>query len=283
MQVFRTIQELRPLLDAARDQGKSVGMVGTSGAMHQGHQSLIRRAGAENDVNLLCWMGTRPTHTFNTGSKISYDRDENRDFRIAEEAGAELLFAPASADLYPRRPMTRVTLPEMSTDVPHLEDPAHLDNICRAMCKLWNLIGPCRNYFGEKDWQQLVMFQRLAEDLFFPVEVIGSPTIRDDDGLATSSRNGQLSAEDRKTAPIIYRALCEARDAAQAGSARTATELQRIFTGVIGGRAEVRYFNAVESDTMRVLDELSGSVRLLASIQLGSTRLLDNLGLQLPG
>ena len=283
MQVYRSAKEMRAVLDAARDQGKSVGMVGTSGAMHAGHQSLITRSARENDVNLLFWGGSKVELSFNTGSKISYDRDEGRDFRLAEEAGAQILFAPPGTDMYPRRPMTKVSVPEMSVDVPHLEDPRHLDNICAAMCKLWNWIGPCRNYFGEKDWQQLVMFQRLAADLFFPVEVIGSPTIRDEDGLAKSSRNSQLSPEHRAVAPVIYHALCEARDAAQAGSARTAAELEKIFKGVIGDKAEIRYFNAVESDTMKVLDELKGSVRLLASIQLGSTRLLDNLGVELPG
>lgn len=282
MEVYRTAKEMRAVLDAARDRGQRVGLVGTSGAMHAGHQSLIRRSADENDVNVLFWGGSRVPHGYDTGSKISYDRDEDRDFKLAQEAGAQLLFAPAGPDLYPQRPMTKVSLPEMSLDVPHLEDPAHLDNICRAMCKLWNLIGPCRNYFGEKDWQQLVMFQRLASDLFFPIEVLGSPTIRDDDGLAKSSRNAQLTPEDRAIAPIIYRALSEAREAAQSRSARTAAEVEKIFTGAIGGRAEIRYFNAVESDTMKVLDELKGSVRLLASIQLGSTRLLDNVGVELP-
>ena len=281
MEIFRSIKDIRKVLDAARDQGRRVGMVGTSGAMHGGHQSLIVRSGAENDVNVLCWMGTKADVNYTVGSSISYDRDENRDFKLAAEAGAQLVFAPHGNDMYPRRPMTRVTLPEMSSDVPHLEDPRHLDNICLAMCKLWNWIGPCRNYFGEKDWQQLVMFQRLAADLFYPVEVIGSPTIREEDGLAKSSRNGQLGPEDRAVAPVIYHALCEARDAAQAGSAKTAQDLEKIFTGVVGDKAQIRYFTAVQSDTMKVLDELAGSVRLLASIQLGSTRLLDNLGVEL--
>jgi pantoate--beta-alanine ligase len=281
MEVYRTAREMRAVLDAARREGKSVGMVGTSGAIHQGHQSLIRRA-AQHDVNILFWGGSGETHDFASASTISYKREESRDFPLAEEAGAQILFAPPGTHLYPRRPMTRVSLPEMSTDVPHLEDPRHLDTIGLAMCKLWNLIGPCTNYFGEKDWQQLVLFQRLAEDLFFPVEVLGSPTIRDADGLATSSRNSQLSPEHRAVAPVIYQALLAAQAAGQGGGAKTAAELEEVFRGVVGDKAQVRYFTAVESSTMKVLDELKGSVRLLASIQLGDTRLLDNVGIELP-
>jgi pantoate--beta-alanine ligase len=175
--------------------------------------------------------------------------------------------------------MTKVSLPAMSSEVPHLEDPAHLDLIAYTMCKLWNMVGPCRNYFGEKDWQQLVMFQRLASDLFYPVEVLGSPTIREADGLALSSRNSQLAPEDRATAPVLFHALCEARDRARDGSAGIAAELEKVFAAAVGDRARICYFVAVESDTMRPVDKLIGPVRLLASIQLGDTRLLDNLGL----
>ena len=145
------------------------------------------------------------------------------------------------------------------------------------MCKLWNMFGPCRNYFGEKDWQQLVMFVRLAEDLEYPVEVVGAPTIREDDGVAVSSRNSQLTPEQRAVAPVLYRALCAARDAALAG-ATTAAAVEQVFTDTVDGAAAIQYFAVVDGPTMTPLDELSGEVRLLASIGLGDTRLLDNIG-----
>ena len=169
----------------------------------------------------------------------------------------------------------------MSSGVPHLEDPAHLDLIAMVMCKLWNMFGACRAYFGEKDWQQLVMYQRLADDLCWPVEVIGCPTIRDDDGVAVSSRNAQLTDEQRAFAPALYRALCECRDAALGGT-RSAAELEQRFVAAVGAPDCVRYFTVVEAGTMAPLDVASGSVRLLASIQLGTVRLLDNLGVELP-
>ncbi len=169
MQLIRTVPDLRAVLDPARERGQNIGMVGTSGGMHQGHQSLIRRAAAENDLTALYWGGAPADMSWREpGSTIAYERDAGHDFPLAEEAGCDILFAPPGEVMFPRAPMTTVTLPAMSIGFPQLEDPAHLDLIALAMCKLWNMFGPCRNYFGEKDWQQLVMFQRLAEDLEFP-------------------------------------------------------------------------------------------------------------------
>lgn len=277
MEIIRTTAELRAVLDPLRGQGKRVGAAGTSGAMHDGHLSLIRRSVKENDVNLLFWGGAPSDLDWKKASG-GYERDPARDFPLAEAAGADYLFAPSAAEMYKRRPITEVSLPAMSRDVPHLEDPAHLDNIAKAMCKLWNMIGPCRMYFGEKDWQQLVMFQRLASDLDFPVEVPGCPTIRDADGLATSSRNSQLSAEDRARAPIFYKALL-AVDAAAKGGETSVAALEAVFRGAIGDVGTIRYFTVVENDAMTPLTQVAGPSRVLASLQLGETRLLDNIGI----
>jgi pantoate--beta-alanine ligase len=143
------------------------------------------------------------------------------------------------------------------------------------------MFGPCRNYFGEKDWQQLVMFVRLTEDLEFPVEIIGCPTVREDDGVAVSSRNAQLTLDQRAVAPVLYRALCASRDAALAGAAGTAAAVEQVFTDTVDGAAAIQYFAVVDGPTMTPLDDLSGSVRILGSIALGDTRLLDNIGVEL--
>jgi pantoate--beta-alanine ligase len=282
MDLYRTVAELRELLDGERARGRQIGMVGTSGGMHEGHQSLIRRAAEENDVTALYWGGGGGEVSLDwQASTIAYERDASHDFPLAEAAGCDILFAPSSDVMFPREPMTKVSLPAMSSGFPQLEDPGHLDLIALAMCKLWNMFGPCRNYFGEKDWQQLVMFQRLADDLAYPVEVLGCPTVREDDGVAVSSRNAQLSPEQRAVAPVLYRALCAARDAAVAGTRSTA-QLEKVFAAGIDDPDSIQYFAAVEADTMAPLDELRGSVRLLASIELGPVRLLDNLGIELP-
>jgi pantoate--beta-alanine ligase len=283
VELIRTVADLRARLDPERAAGKRVGMVGTSGGMHQGHQSLVRRAAADNDITALYWGGAPADLTaWHSGSTFAYERDAGHDWPLAEEAGCDILFAPPADVLFPRAPATTVTLPSFSKSFSQLEDPAHLDLIALAMCKLWNMFGPCRNYFGEKDWQQLVMFVRLADDLEFPVEVVGCPTVREDDGVAVSSRNAQLTPEQRAAAPVLYRALCASRDAALAG-VTTAAGVEQVFEDAVGEGTAIRYFAVVDGPSMTPLDDLAGSVRILASIGLGETRLLDNIGIELPG
>ncbi|HLM17076.1 MAG TPA: pantoate--beta-alanine ligase [Acidimicrobiia bacterium] len=287
MELIRTVADLRARLDPERAAGKQVGMVGTSGGMHRGHQSLVRRSVEENDITAMYWGGAPADLTsWSTSSTFAYERDASHDWPLAEEAGCDILFAPPAEVLFPRAPATTVTLPSFSMaasggDGAQLEDPAHLDLIALAMCKLWNMFGPCRNYFGAKDWQQLVMFIRLAEDLEYPVEVVGAPTIREDDGVAVSSRNSQLTPEQRAVAPVLYRALGAARDAALGGTTKS-TAVEEVFTDTVGSAAAIQYFAVVDGPTMTPLDELAGSVRILASIALGDTRLLDNIGIELP-
>jgi pantoate--beta-alanine ligase len=282
MELYRTVSELRAVLDPERNAGKRIGMIGTSGGMHTGHQSLIRRSAEENDITAMYWGGAPADLSgWHAGSTFAYERDAGHDWPLAEEAGCDILFAPAGEVMFPRAPATTVTLPSFSSGHTQLEDPAHLDLIALSMCKLWNMFGPCRTYFGEKDWQQLVMFIRLAEDLEFPVEVVGAPTIREADGVAVSSRNAQLTPEQRAVAPVLHRALCAARDAALAGATKS-TAVEATFTDTIGGAAAVQYFAVVDGPTMTPLAELAGSVRILASIALGDTRLLDNIGIELP-
>jgi pantoate--beta-alanine ligase len=256
-------------------------MVGTSGGMHVGHQSLIRRAAAENEITAMFWGGAPADFEWNRGgATFAYERDADHDWPLAEEAGCDILFAPPGNVLYPREPATRVSLPSYTDAFTKLEEPSHLNLIALTMCKLWHMFGPCRSYFGEKDWQQLVMFIRLVEDLEFPIEIVPCPTIREDDGLAVSSRNAQLSPEQRAVAPVLHRALCAARDAAL-GGATTAKALEQVFVDTVAGTAAIQYFAVVDGPTMTVLDELAGSVRILASIALGDTRLVDNIGVEL--
>jgi pantoate--beta-alanine ligase len=276
--LFDRCADLRAFLDKVRGSGQQVGMVGTSGMMHEGHLSLIRRAAEENDMTALFWGGHSASDLM--ASQVGSGGDAGRDFSLAESAGLDVLFAPQSGELFPSEPMTRVSLPAMSSEVPELESPAHLDLIAMTMGKLWHIFGPCRSYFGEKDWQQLSMFRRLATDLAWPVEVIGCPTIRDERGLALSSRNEQLTEAQRAEAPVLHRALLAARRAAADGT-RSTPELSAVFSETVGRTARIRYFTAVVSATMKPLDQLSGSVRFLASIEMGAVRLVDNIGIEL--
>lgn len=210
MRVLDRGDQLRKELDAARAAGRTVGLVPTMGALHEGHASLIRRSAAECDVtavtvfvNPLQFEQSEfgPSEDF-----ASYPRDLSADIEAAAGAGAGLLFAPSAPEMYPSQPT--VTVHVAGEDV--LEGasrPGHFDGVATVVAKLFNLAGPCRAYFGEKDWQQLRVVRRLVADLSFPVEVVACPTVREADGLALSSRNGRLSAEERRAATVLYRAL----------------------------------------------------------------------------
>ncbi|HEX8770951.1 MAG TPA: pantoate--beta-alanine ligase, partial [Acidimicrobiales bacterium] len=193
----------RKELDAARAAGRSVGFVPTMGALHDGHLSLIRRAAAECDVTAVS-IFVNPLQFTSPDDLANYPRDVDGDVRAARGAGAEIVFAPTVDDIYAGgRPATVVHVGGLSDVLEGASRPGHFDGVATVVGKLFNLAGPCRAYFGEKDWQQLGVVRRLAADLSFPVEVVGCPTVREADGLACSSRNVRLSPEERAAALVL--------------------------------------------------------------------------------
>ncbi len=182
----------RKTLDAARANGRQVGLVPTMGALHAGHLSLIRRAAAECDVVAVTDY-VNPLQFGPSEDLTSYPRDLGRDCDLASEAGAHIVFAPTTEELWPRPPTTTVRVEGLSENLEGASRPGHFDGVATIVTKLFSLAGPCWAYFGEKDYQQLVVIRRMVADLSLPVEVIGCPTVRDPDGLALSSRNGYLT------------------------------------------------------------------------------------------
>ena len=256
MRVLDRGDQLRKELDAARSAGRTVGLVPTMGALHEGHASLIRRSAAECDVTAVT-VFVNPLQFGPAEDFATYPRDLAGDVDVAAAAGAEVLFAPPVEDMYPERPTVTVTV--AGEDV--LEGaarPGHFDGVATVVAKLFNLAGPCRAYFGEKDWQQLRVVSRLVADLSLPVEVVACPTVRDADGLALSSRNVGLSAEERRAATVLYRAL---RAGVGAGDPR------RVMAEVVA------------TEPLATLDyaEVVGD-RLLIAARVGGVRLIDNLG-----
>jgi pantoate--beta-alanine ligase len=206
MRVLDRGDQLRKELDAARAAGRTVGLVPTMGALHEGHASLIRRSASECDVTAVT-VFVNPLQ-FGAGEDLStYPRDLDADVDVAGAAGAGVVFAPSVHEMYPDG-VPAVTVHVAGEDV--LEGaarPGHFDGVATVVAKLFNLAGPCRAYFGEKDWQQLRVVRRLVADLSFPVEVVACPTVRERDGLALSSRNVRLSPAERNAATVLYRAL----------------------------------------------------------------------------
>ena len=216
MIVLHTVSEVREHLNDQRAAGRTVGMVGTTGSLHEGHLSLVRRAKAENDVAVMFWSGGLDLE-WAKGSSPSYSPDMERDLALVEANGLDVFFSLNRADLYAEPSSTFISLPSFAEAPGRLEDPEHLKIVATMVTTFCNIAGPCRTYFGEKDWQQLAMLQKMVQDLYLPYEVVACPTVRESDGVATSSRNQKLTPEDRLAAPILYQGLQAAADAVAAG------------------------------------------------------------------
>jgi len=273
-----TIGELRAALDAARAAGRTVGFVPTMGYLHDGHASLLRAARADTDVVVLS-IFVNPLQFAPSEDLDAYPRDLAGDTAVAEAAGADLVFAPSTREMYPEAVLTTVSVREVSAPLEGRTRPTHFDGVATVVTKLFAIVGPCRAYFGEKDFQQLAVVRRATADLSIPVEVVGCPTVREADGLAMSSRNVYLTAEERAAAPVLHRAL-EAGVAAIEAGERDPAVVRAILAGPIEAEplAELDYAEVVDAATFAVPDPLVGTLRLLVAARFGGARLIDNEG-----
>ena len=276
-----TIGALRSALDPARAAGASVGLVPTMGALHDGHASLIRAAASANDV-VVTTVFVNPLQFAPTDDLAAYPRDLERDAAIAEGAGATHLFSPTVEEMYPfgaADVLTNISVREITQVLDGLHRPGHFDGVTTVVAKLFAIAGPCRAYFGEKDFQQLAVVRRMTVDLSFPVDVVGCPIVREPHGLAMSSRNAYLRDDQRERAGVLHRALVAGRDAVLAGEREgDVVRAQMIAVLATEPEAMVDYAAVVDSATLHDLDVLTGEVRLLIAARIGPARLIDNLG-----
>ena len=284
MKVATTIAETRGALDEARRAGGTVGLVPTMGYLHDGHVSLMAAARAETDL-VVATIFVNPLQ-FAPGEDLdAYPRDPAGDRAKAEGAGVDLLFTPAHAEMYPEPVLTTVSVAELSSSMEGASRPTHFAGVATVVAKLFAIAGPCRAYFGEKDFQQLAVVRRMAADLSFPVEVVGCPIVREPDGLAMSSRNAYLGPDEREAATVLHQALRSGVAAAAAGE-RDAGAVRALVADVIAAEplAALDYVALVDPATLAAVDgELApGSYRLLAAAQVGRPRLLDNVELVVP-
>ncbi len=284
MEVVSTKAELRRRLDEARAAGRRVGLVPTMGALHDGHLSLVRAARAECDVVALT-IFVNPLQ-FAAGEDLdAYPRPLERDLDLAEQAGATIAFTPTVEEMYPRPAATTVHVAGLTASMEGAARPTHFDGVTTVVAKLFTIAGPCRAYFGEKDFQQLAVVRRMAADLDQPVTVVGCPIVREPDGLAMSSRNVYLTAEERSVATVLNRALHAGAALVEAGERDPGTVAERM-AAVIGDepRARLDYAEVVDPDTLERPARLEpgSTVRLLVAAGLGTPRLLDNLAVLVP-
>ncbi len=235
----------------------------------------------ENDV-VVASVFVNPLQFAANEDLAGYPRDLERDSAMADEAGVDLLFTPAVEEMYPRPVCTAVSLPDLAARWEGASRPTHFDGMATVVAKLFNIVGPCRAYFGEKDYQQLQIIRRMVEDLSFRVEVVGCPIVRESDGLAMSSRNTYLDEAHREAAPVLRAALDRGLELLRAGERDSAT-VMAAMADVVGREplAELDYAAAVDAATLEVPERLGGEVRLLIAARVGRPRLLDNDGLVL--
>jgi pantoate--beta-alanine ligase len=284
VRVLDTKAGFRDHLDTVRSAGRTVGLVPTMGALHDGHLSLIRAAAAECDVVALT-IFVNPLQ-FAAGEDLdAYPRPLGRDLELGEDAGADVAFTPTDEEMYPEPVATTVHVEGLTGRMEGASRPTHFDGVTTVVTKLFNLAGPCRAYFGEKDYQQLATVTRMAADLDQPVTVVGCPIVREPDGLAMSSRNVYLSAEQRTAAAVLHRALRAGATMVGVGE-RDAPAVARHMAEIIEAEplAALDYAEVVDARTLEPLDRLErdAEVRLLVAAAFGSTRLLDNLGSVVP-
>jgi pantoate--beta-alanine ligase len=284
MEVVTTKAAMRAHLDAARHDGRTVGLVPTMGALHEGHLSLIRAARADCDL-VAVTIFVNPLQ-FAAGEDLdAYPRPIERDLALAEQAGASVAFTPSTDEMYPRPTATAVHVEGLTAPMEGASRPTHFDGVTTVVTKLFNIAGPCRAYFGEKDFQQLSVVRRMVADLDQPVTVVGCPVVREDDGLAMSSRNVYLSPAERAAAAVLNRALRAGAAAVEAGATDPASVVDHMVAVVSEEPlAVLDYAEAVDPDTLVAPERLTPGreVRLLVAAGLGATRLLDNVGVLAP-
>jgi pantoate--beta-alanine ligase len=281
VEVVETAARCRALLHEARATGRTVGLVPTMGALHAGHVALLARAREECDV-VAASIFVNPLQFGDPEDIAHYPRTFERDLVVCEQNGVDVVFVPAVAEMYPSwpdAPAVTVTVRGVSDGWEGASRPGHFDGVATVVTKLFSIAGPCRAYFGEKDFQQLAVVRRLALDLALPVEVVGCPTVRETDGLALSSRNVRLSPEERDASVVLSRALA-AGQAAVAGGLRSGAAVSRVMREVVAREPLVRldYAVAVDAASLAESDVLAdpSSVRLLIAAAVGPVRLIDN-------
>ncbi len=276
MKVLRTVADVRTALAMPRRASAKIGLVPTMGAFHEGHLSLMHRAREECDVVVVSLFVNAPQ--FNDAADLgAYPRDEVRDVELATGTGADFLFAPDAAEMYPPGFSSSVSV---AVPVDRLEGrrrgAGHFDGVATIVTKLFNIVGPDVAYFGQKDAQQAHLISRLVRDLNMPVRIEVCPIVRERDGLAMSSRNLNLSPDERVRATALHRALRAAAASVAAGERDPVAAITRARAELDAGGVRAEYFELVHPETLAPVDSIDGSVLALLAAQVGTTRLIDN-------
>ena len=277
MKLIQTIQELRTELDALRKQGKSIGLVPTMGALHEGHASLVKRAVAENDVVVVSDF-VNPTQFNDPNDLIKYPRTLDADCALLEKEGAHIVFAPSVEEVYPEPDTRTFSYAPLDTVMEGKYRPGHFNGVCQIVSKLFMMVEPDKAYFGEKDFQQLAIIREMVKQMEFPLQIVGCPIVREKDGLALSSRNARLSEEQRQQALNISKTLFKSLEWAAGHSVE---ETQQFVEKAIAEAEglELEYFEIVDGLSLQKISSWEDAPYVVGCITVycGEVRLIDNI------
>ncbi len=276
MRVITTINEMRLYIKEERAKGKSVGLVPTMGYLHEGHALLIARSAAENDVTVVS-VFVNPTQFGANEDLDSYPRDLEHDCAVAEQAGAQVIFHPTAAEMYPSDYRTYVNVEEITLPLCGKSRPTHFRGVTTVVCKLFCIVAPDRAYFGQKDAQQLIVIKQMVRDLNMDITVVPCPIVREADGLAKSSRNVYLNEEERRQALVLNQALALAQDLYKNGE-RNANVLKDAMVKKIqtAPLADIDYVELVDLESLQAIQTLTTPALAALAVRFGATRLIDN-------
>lgn len=274
MQVTKTVEETRKLVKNWKREGKTIGLVPTMGFLHEGHASLIRRCREENDIVVVSDF-VNPTQFGPNEDLEAYPRDFKRDSALCESIGADLIFHPEPEEMY-HDPCAYVSINTLSETLCGKTRPIHFQGVCTVVSKLFHIVAPDRAYFGQKDAQQLAIIRKMVRDLNFDIEIVGCPIIREEDGLAKSSRNTYLSTEERKAALCLSKAVKRGQEVIAAGC--DAQAVLKEMRSVIEAEplARIDYVSMVDALTMQPVEKVEKDVLVAMAVYIGKTRLIDN-------
>jgi pantoate--beta-alanine ligase len=277
IRLIETIKEIRSFVEAAKGRGEKVGFVPTMGAFHLGHLSLMRQAKKATDVVIVS-IFVNPLQ-FAAGEDYDrYPRQMSKDLRMAESEKVDVLFSPSVAEMYPKGFATYVDQNDLPAKMCGVFRPDHFRGVMSVVAKLFSIVKPDVAFFGQKDYQQYLIIKRMTTDLNLDVDVRVLPTVREEDGLAMSSRNVYLGPKQRKDAVCLHRALQRAEEligAGESSAVRVASEMKRVIHRVKGARVD--YIAIVNSDTLEPVKEIKGKSLIAAAVRIGKARLIDNI------
>lgn len=276
MNIISTINEVREQIKEWKKQGLTVGLVPTMGYLHEGHKSLIDAAVKEND-KVVVSVFVNPTQ-FAPGEDLeTYPRDLDRDAALCQEAGAALVFHPEPSEMYHQNYSTYVDMRTLTQGLCGKTRPTHFSGVCTVVSKLFHIVQPDRAYFGQKDAQQLAVIKHMVEDLNFDIKIVGCPIIREEDGLAKSSRNTYLNEEERKQAVILNQALQKGKEQIENGERRS-SQIKQMIIQIIETMplAKIDYVEVVDFQTLESIEEIKGEILVAVAVYIGKTRLIDN-------